>query len=150
MRKGVSPIIATVLLIAITVSIAFLIFSFGNKFITQLSPAPDCSEVIYKAGIYETIKGYILEIDNAGNIDIEGFNFIISDESKGEKNLEKINIKVKAGQSISQLIDIKNNIKNRELSIVPITNNIKGEAMACDFRTAKKINLINEIEIPLV
>src|SRR3989344_1647407 len=127
MRKGVSPIIATVLLIAITVSIAFLIFSFGNKFITQLSPAPDCSEVIYKAGIYETIKGYILEIDNAGNIDIEGFNFIISDESKGE-----------------------NNIQNRELSIVPITNNIKGEAMACDFRTAKKINLINEIEIPLV
>ena len=110
MRKGVSPIIATVLLIAITVSLAFIIFSSGKEFLTQLSPPPNCEGVVFEAGIYETADGYVLEINNQGNEDIEGFSLIIKDELKGETDLEAINFIVEKGQSISKEINFEYNI----------------------------------------
>ncbi|MEK6792960.1 MAG: archaellin/type IV pilin N-terminal domain-containing protein [Nanoarchaeota archaeon] len=147
MRKGVSPIIATVLLIAITVTIAFIIFSSGKEFLTQLSPAPNCEGVVIEAGIYETADGYILEIDNSGDENIEGFSLIITNPSLGETDLESINVAVKAGESIKEEINFENNLQGKKLSIVSLIKNAEGKVMACDFRDAQdiKLNPLNSI-----
>ncbi len=139
MRKGVSPLIATVILIAITVSLAFIIFSSGKKFITQLSPAPDCSDVVFDAGIYKDGESYTLEVNNLGSEEIEGFNIIITDELTGKSDLEAIPFPVEAGQSLSKAINLKEGILGKELSLVPIVKNLEDKEIACDFKNAQQI-----------
>jgi|SRR3989338_1106969 len=143
MKKGVSPIIATVILIAITVSIAFIIFSSANDFLTQLSPPADCTGVFFKAGIYKSNSGYTLEVTNEGNKEIKGFNLIISDESIGESDLIEIPINVKFGQSASQEIEIKRILDEKNLFLIPIINNIQDSPVSCADAFAKKVNIIN-------
>ena len=94
MRKGVSPIIATVILIAITVSLAYIIFNSSKDFITELSPAPDCTDVAFEARIYVVGNSYNLEVNNIGN-KLRGFNFIVSEESTGKTDLEVIFLQTK-------------------------------------------------------
>ncbi len=142
MRKGVSPLIATVVLIAITVSLAFIIFSSGRKFITELSPAPDCSDVVFDAGIYQAGEIYTLEVNNMGGEDIEGFNLIITDEPTGKADLEAILLPVEAGQSISKVINLEDSILYKKLNLVPIVKNLEGKETACNFMQAQEIQLI--------
>src|SRR3989344_43262 len=143
MKKGVSPIIATVILIAITVSIAFIIFSSASDFLTQLSPPADCTGVFLKLGIYKSDEGYTLEVTNEGNKEIEGFNLIISDESLGESDLINIPMNVKFGQSASQEIEIKRSLDGKDLFLVPIINNIQDSPVPCADAFAKKVKVIN-------
>lgn len=143
MRRGVSPIIATVILIAITVSIAFIIFSSTRDFLTQLSPPADCTNVFFQAGIYKSNGGYTLEVTNEGNKEIEGFNLIISDESLGESDLMEIPMKVKFGQSASQEIEIERSLDGKNLFLIPIINNIQNSPVPCADAFAEKVKVIN-------
>ena len=143
MRKGVSPIIATVLLITITIIIAFIIFSFGNEFITQLSPAPNCEGVVFEAGIYETAEGYKLDVNNLGNENIEGFSLIIENEREGKTDLKSIPTYLKAGESTSEKINFEYNILGKEVKIVPSIKNAQDKVVACELsRDAQIIQVI--------
>lgn len=138
MRKGVSPIIATVLLIAITVTLAFVVFNSSENFIAQLAPAPYCEMVSFEAGLHQNRGIYSLEVTNSGNEVIEGFNLQIRDEFDNVDVL-KIDLVVNPGQSLSKEINLED-ISRKQLSINSIIKNAEGTAMPCDYVFAKPLN----------
>jgi flagellin-like protein len=77
-KKAVTPVIATVLLIAITVVLFLIIFLFGRGFFKEalmkqeMPVAQACEEVSLEI-IYYNEEGN-LEISNSGNIAIYGFS----------------------------------------------------------------------------
>ncbi|MEK6908636.1 MAG: archaellin/type IV pilin N-terminal domain-containing protein [Nanoarchaeota archaeon] len=138
MRKGVSPIIATVILIAITVTLGFIVFNSSSEFIAQLAPTPYCERILFEAGIHENGGEYFLEVTNLGNEIIEGFNLQIKDNFENV-DIQKIELKINPGQSISQEINLEN-IEEKELSLIPIIANAEGNALPCDYVFAKPLN----------
>lgn len=138
MRKGVSPIIATVILIVITVTLGFIVYNSSNEFITQLAPAPYCERVSFNAGIHEERGVYFIEATNTGNEVIDGFNLKIKDEFENI-DVKKIHLVVNPGQSISQEISLED-ISRRQLSITPIIKNAEGNALPCDYTFEKPLN----------
>jgi len=112
MKKGVSPVIATVLLIGITITLGALIFLWGNMFFVALAPPANCNKVNFRAGIFESN----LDIMNNGNKDLHGL--LIKKIEKGSMEiLEKINLDepIKSGYSYTTPLTISGN-----LLIVPI------------------------------
>ena len=69
MKKGVSSIIASVLLIGITVTLASIILVWGNLFFVALSPPSNCGEIEFRAAIYN--NGH-LDLVNDGNREFLG------------------------------------------------------------------------------
>lgn len=137
MRKGVSPIIATVILIAITVTIGSLVYRYSIESITQLAPPPNCERVSFDAGIYQN-RAYYLDITNTGNEIIVGFNLESKDQFENV-DVQKIDINVNPGQSVSEEINI-DNLDDAQLRLIPIIKNAKGVALACDPSFGKIIN----------
>lgn len=137
MRKGVSPIIATVILIAITVTLAFVVFNSSEEFIAQLAPAPYCEKVSFQAGLHQSKGVYSLEVTNSGNDIIEGFNLQIKDEFENI-DVQKIDLVVNPGQSVSKEIALED-ISRKQLYLTPIIKNAEGTAMPCGYIFAKPL-----------
>ncbi|MEK6924719.1 MAG: archaellin/type IV pilin N-terminal domain-containing protein [Nanoarchaeota archaeon] len=138
MRKGVSPIIATVILIAITVTIGFIVYNSSNEFIAQLAPAPYCERVSFEAGINQEWGVYFIEATNTGNEVIKGFNLQIKDDLDNI-DIQKIDLVLNPGQSISQEVNLES-VNDKQLSIIPIIENAEGTAMPCDYVFGKPLN----------
>lgn len=117
MRKGVSPIIATILLIAITVTLGYIIYSSASNSLTQLAPAPVCDKIAFNAGIHEERGIYFLEVTNLGNEIIEGFDILVIDDSLGQTDVTTLDLKLDPGQSISKEINL--DIAKKDLRLVP-------------------------------
>lgn len=137
MRKGVSPIIATVILIVITITLGFIIFNSSNDFIAQLAPAPYCERVSFEAGIHQERGVYFIEATNTGNEAIEGFNLQIKDDLDNV-DIQKIDLVLNPGQSISQEISLED-ATNKQLHLIPIIKNAEGTPLACDNYFAKPL-----------
>jgi flagellin-like protein len=104
MKKGLSPVIGSVLLIVITITLGIIIFSWSNSFVKNLSPPIDCSEVSFKAGVFTNTDSRgntvnVLEIDNTGNRDISGFLIENKDTTSDSTNIIEIDIPVLTGKS---------------------------------------------------
>ena len=82
--RGVSPVIATVLLIAIVFVLAVIIFLWARGFVTEgvekFGRAVEfaCDDIVFEAGYFDGS----IEITNKGNVPIYGLN--IKDISAGE------------------------------------------------------------------
>jgi flagellin-like protein len=78
-RRGVSPVIASVLLVMIVLVLAVIIFLWARGFISEKIEKFDravelsCEDVNFEAGIVDD-GGYKLDIVNRGNVPIYGFN----------------------------------------------------------------------------
>ena len=138
MRKGVSPIIATVILIAITVTLGFIVFNSSSEFITQLAPKPSCERILFEAGINQEGGVYFIEATNTGNEVIKGFNLQIKDDLDNI-DIQRIYLVLNPGQSTSQEVNLEN-VNDKQLSIIPIIENAEGTAMPCDYVFAKPLN----------
>ncbi len=113
MKKGVSPVIATVILLTLTILLGFIIFSSSSKFIAELSPPADCPEVVFEAGLYQENNKLFLEIDNTGNINIAGIE-LSADNQLGSIETTKLAAATPMGESSSKEItnfDIPQNAK---------------------------------------
>ena len=66
MKKGSSQIIAAVLLIGITITLASIILLWGNLFLITLSPPNDCDETNFRTLIFEENSKQFLDISNSG------------------------------------------------------------------------------------
>ena len=99
MKKGASQIIATVLLIGITITLASIILVWGNMFFVALAPPVNCERVNFEAGIF----GNNLDIMNNGNENLHGFVIKQIDEGSVEI-IEKINLEtpLKSGRAYTQ------------------------------------------------
>jgi len=102
-KKAVSPVVATVLLIAIVVIIALLIFIWASNFFSESgkkmgkSAEQACSEVNIEAVLDENI----LSVINNGNIPVYSLN--IEKTAEGSVEVEKLDqINLIQGSAITQ------------------------------------------------
>jgi flagellin-like protein len=79
-KKGVSPVIATILLIAIVIILAIIIFLWARGFVAEKAQKEgravefSCSETNFDAGVfYDDGDEKYLDIVNDGNIPLYGF-----------------------------------------------------------------------------
>jgi flagellin-like protein len=86
-KKAVSPVIATVLLVALVLVMALIIFLWARGFLTEqlqkngVEIATVCDQVNYEAELVSTTNGYELKIANNGNIPIYQFEAKVMDTS---------------------------------------------------------------------
>lgn len=123
-KKGVSPVIATVLLIVIVIVLATIIFIWAKSFLTESATKGDrvveasCEDVVFEAQIAINAPECIitgqtsaLDINNIGNIPIYGVKVLKYDKSTG--NIDPLTLNdqtfiggtVKIGQSSYVCID---------------------------------------------
>mgnify|MGYP001616561036 FL=1 len=120
-KKGISPVIATVLLIAIVVVLIVIIFIWAKSFIGETvqkkgSPADQsCDEVALDIAY----DGSELQVTNRGNI----YVYRVEVKKKGEGSVERqtIDERLGIGQSISNSIGSGYN----DIEVIPV---ILGEA----------------------
>jgi flagellin-like protein len=103
MKKGLSPVIATVLLIAVVISLSAIVFFWARGFIPSviqksgISASQACSEIVLTA-TYSSGTG-MLTVTNNGNIPISRFS--VAAESNGEITVIDFSESVLIGNSVS-------------------------------------------------
>jgi len=101
-RKGVSPVIATVLLIAIVIVLALIVFLWARGFVKEAvqkkgKPAEQaCSEVNLEVAYLKT-EGK-LQLTNRGNIPI--YSFDLKMKSAGKTDTKHSDTRLAMGQSV--------------------------------------------------
>ncbi len=141
-NKAISSIIATVLLIALTIVTGTLILRFGNEYLKQLSPPADCSQVNFEAGIYEEIdETFSLEISNTGNKEIQSFIMEIKDTNQNIE-LKEIPISVVPSESKRQNLNFTIS-ENLKIYLIPQVKNTQDKIVPCSTEVSKSISLIN-------
>jgi len=112
-KKGLSQIVATVLLISVSLILAILIFTWAKSFIFALSPPVDCNEIKFRAEISDNN----LNIVNIGPKEINGF--VIKSRQTGEiQILEEISHTVAPGKT--ETITLTESYSQEEILIIPI------------------------------
>ena len=106
MKKGVSPVIATVILLTITVLLGAVIFKFSMDTVKSLSPPANCDDVAFEAGLYLDENNKLsFEINNIGSENIAGIRLITSFEEEGSIKTEEVAMAVLSGQSARKELD---------------------------------------------
>lgn len=124
-KKAVSPVITTVLLIALVVILAIIIFLWARSFIGEKIAKFDkpiesvCDEVKFRASIDENF----LLLDNQGNVPIYAIN--IKKNSPGTSSVEEKIIDLDKGDSKKEEIVI--GAETTSISIIPILLGEAGE-----------------------
>lgn len=132
MKKGISPVVASVFLIIITITLAIVIFSWSSSFVKNLSPPTEfiCEEVKFEAAISASDTAETtnyLEINNIGNKEIKSFIAKITNPSTDSTDVIKIDLKVLPGESKKMQINFQT---TNDILIIPIINN-EGEDLTC-------------------
>ncbi len=138
-KKGISPVIATVLLIAIVVVIAAIIFIWASNFVSEDIQKFDssiknaCADVDLE--ISEVTSGY-LNVVNRGDVPVFALNLKVDDGS-GNSDISKCEGSFSPGQSgvldIGQDCDISGAVT--VISIIPVlvgTTNGENAEYSCD------------------
>lgn len=104
-KKGISPVIATVLLIAIVMVLAAIIFLWAKAFISESSVKGDravslsCQEVVFESLVVKNdvncqdingLNSAALDINNIGNIPVYGLRILEWDETVGSLVAEEV------------------------------------------------------------
>ncbi len=125
-KKGVSPLIATVLLIGFTIALAVLIWTFWGNIIKQQAEKTgaqtlgefDCASKVsfrVKDVCYETNK-LVFDLENTGSTTIDSFSMSITGSS--DTVLEKLNIVIKEGEAKQTRLSYDANVGTLEEIIV--------------------------------
>ena len=133
-KKGLSPVIASVLLILLVFVLAILIFTWARGFIAEKvekfgQPIDAiCSEVQFDVEIIEGTNGDTLEVINRGDIDI--YRLELKLFKGGNAIFRKFSYKILAGGSVdgSANLAMENNDKAERVMIYPaLIGNPKGK-----------------------
>uniref|UniRef100_A0A7C5PAR3 Archaeal Type IV pilin N-terminal domain-containing protein n=1 Tax=Thermodesulfobium narugense TaxID=184064 RepID=A0A7C5PAR3_9BACT len=152
-KRGLSPVIATVLLIAIVIVLALIIFMWAKGFFkekTQKFNEPienSCQRVIFQAEVFSdgNNKGYI-DAQNEGNIPIHGFELFKKENGEitgigsvifSQSGVEGEEIVLYGGENGRINIDyLATSIKSGDnIQLVPILIGLKGneyQVFTCD------------------
>ena len=108
-KRGVSPFIATVLLIVIAIVLALIIFLWARGFVKEKAVKFDravelsCPDVNFEAGIALDNGDYVLDTINRGNVPIGGFKLTRIEDNGATAELinELLDATINSGQSTS-------------------------------------------------
>jgi len=93
-KRGLSPLVGTVLLISLTVIIGVTIYSMNSQEILKLAPdePQGCDFVSFQIDLYDSGDAFSLDVVNLGAIEIKGFT--IREISEGDisdvENVERV------------------------------------------------------------
>jgi len=127
--RGLSPIIASVLLILMVLVLAALIFLWARGFVSeQVEKFGKPIEQICSSVDFEVQKfGSSLEVVNRGNVDITHLD--IKMFSGGDSEVEKFNFKVDGGASVREDVTLlmRGNVIPDKVIVYPaLIGNVKG------------------------
>ncbi len=135
-KRGLSPVIASVLMILLVLVLAAIIFLWARGFISEQiekfgKPVEElCSSVDFSAVIVDSGGYSILEIVNRGNVDISAFE--IKMYSGGDSEIVSFDIGVPVGKSVSSevVLDVmQNGNVPDKVEIFPVlTGNVRGKS----------------------
>jgi flagellin-like protein len=124
-KKGLSPVIATVLLIMIVVVLALIIFLWARGFVSEKVAkfgepvGRACDRVRFEAGAFSSGQGFEIDINNQGEVPLYGFD--IKKLGKGEIIVtEYTDQTVGSGQSLTLDQELSSDYANSEIIVVPI------------------------------
>jgi len=109
-KKGVSPVVASVLMIMLVIVLATIIFLWSRGFIGEQiekfgKPIDEyCGNVKFDVARYGVL-GDELEIVNTGNVDISSLSIKMTKE--GNSEMSDFSFKIDAGASVSGKADLK-------------------------------------------
>jgi flagellin-like protein len=131
-KKALSPVIATILLIALVLVLALIIFLWARGFVSEQiqkfgQPIEDlCSQADFDVELIEGSLGKELEIVNRGNAPIHSFD--IKEIKGGDSEIQKFRFSVDVGAAIRQPISI--DYSTEEIVIYPaLLGNVKGKTL---------------------
>lgn len=117
-KRGLSPVIATVLLIAIVVVLALIVFLWARGFITEtvsktilgeeISGKEACEMLNFEASLVDSE----LSIINKGNVPI--YTIRVKTRSNGKSEIEDFNVDL--GSGASEIL----NVDEESFSIIPV------------------------------
>lgn len=102
--KGISPLIASVLLIAITMTLAAILATFVSNYTRQqLSSLPTCvgGTLVYATPDYPKLSGgnTVTAVVEAGNVDLDGFTVEVLKSDGNVKSVDVTGTSIKAGSA---------------------------------------------------
>ena len=130
-KQGLSPVIASVLMILLVLVLAAMIFLWARGFISEQvekfgKPVEElCSSVDFRV---EKV-GSELEIVNKGNIDI--YHLDIKLFKDGDSEIAKFDFQVDAGKARKEIVDLKmsNNEEPDKIIVYPaLIGNVRGKS----------------------
>jgi len=140
-KRGVSPIIATILLIAIVVVLTLIIFLWARGFVAERGEKfgraveLSCTDVVFESGIFLTGQDaqgqdeYTLDIINRGNVPIYGLIVKSIDRGRVEITKEIFGNTISIGEA--ETIPLENEVSAGEkILIVPIILGESGSSKA--------------------
>jgi flagellin-like protein len=124
-RKGLSPVIASILLILLVVVLAAMIFLWARGFISEQiekfgQPVDTlCASTEFDVEIYNDDSSYVMEVVNRGNVGL--FQLDIKKVKGGDSEYGKFKFSVDAGDSKSHEVnlDMEDGSKPDEVIIYP-------------------------------
>tara|TARA_Y100000310_G_scaffold341110_1_gene439189 strand:+ start:1576 stop:2028 length:453 start_codon:yes stop_codon:yes gene_type:complete len=133
-KRGLSPVIATVLLIALVLVLAAIIFMWARGFISEQiekfgTPIEDlCGNVDFDIEVIKEVGeiGYEFDIANRGNVPI--FKFDIKEIKGGESSIQQFPISLDEGDSKSEHVSLKSDTE--KIIVYPVLiGNIRGKSI---------------------
>ena len=134
-KKGLSPVIASVLMILLVLVLAIIIFLWARGFIGEQiekfgRPVDElCSSVDFEVEVIQNGGYHILEIVNKGNVGISAFELKMY--ADGNSEIVKLNISVSTGKSVSSEVSLgimQNGNAPDKIEIFPVlTGNVRGK-----------------------
>lgn len=111
MRKGISPLIAVIMLIAFTMVVAGILAGWATQFVqTQRSELQFCvkAQILIQRAYYDTnTKNLTLQIYNTGDVPLSGFSVILTYENNTmeSKRYAELNISSQDIKTVTIPID---------------------------------------------
>ena len=150
-KGGLSPVIATLMLILLAIVLAIIVYLWSRGFLAeQIEKRGDsieklCSSVRFDAQLVRNSTGDFLEATNLGNIDI--YNLDIKKISSGEAESAGFKFVIPAGKTVGRefTLSMKNNDIPKTLEIYPVllgSSGSKNKAYTCQ-EIKKTIELNN-------
>jgi len=134
-KKGLSPVIATVLLISIALVLAVIIFLWARSFVGEAVSKEKygrielaCADIKFRAEAFATSPGYAQTIDvvNDGNVPIYGVDIRRKDVGTIE-SVKKFDSTIGNGKTQSINVSSSSFSVNDELQLTPIIVGTAGE-----------------------
>lgn len=129
--KGVTPVIATILLVAVVIVLASIVFVWAFGFVKEgISKNGEpieraCDDVRFEAGIALDAGTYYLEVNNQGTVSIYGFDIYLTTETSKDILPHTLEASLEPGQSIrselsAEFANAYEGIEGARVRVVPV------------------------------
>lgn len=138
-KRGLSPVIATVLLILLVVVVVSMLSLWARTFISDRTEGSEkpiselCSSVYFTVDVINGIPNHTLEIINRGNVDISAFE--IKMYSGGRSEITRLDASVSMGSSVTKDVFLRTmqngEIPERVEIFAILDSDVSGKTLTC-------------------